>query len=88
MPMHSTTKTRRETSAGRLTWIDERWHCDGRPIHAGSQMEMQFPDGTWVEVRIESANLGQKLFAHFDYHGQPCVIHVLEWQNQLRWPPF
>jgi hypothetical protein len=37
-----------------LKWIDDRWHCDGRPIHAGDGMEMQFPDGTWLHVRIES----------------------------------
>jgi hypothetical protein len=30
-----------------------RYYLDGRPIHNGDQLEIQFADGQWHELRIE-----------------------------------
>lgn len=59
-----------------LTWTNNRWHLRGDGIHAGTTMEVQWPDGTWQTVRIESADGGRKLFAHFDYHGLGLSVRV------------
>ena len=75
-----------------LEWIDSRWHLDGRPIQAGCGMEVQWPDGTWQHVRIESMNGGQRLNAHFDYHGLGLRVRVVQLGASndeglpLRWP--
>lgn len=72
-----------------LAWIDGRWHLDGEGIHAGECVEVKWPDGTWERVRIESADSGRKLFAHFDYHGLTVAVRVdPEAYNPLpmRWP--
>lgn len=66
-------------------WIDDRWHLDGRPIHAGSQMEMVFPDGTWQPVRIESEDAGRVLFAFVFHHKQPLGVKI-GFTRKLRWP--
>jgi len=71
-----------------LEWIDNRWHLDGRGIHAGESLEVQWPDRTWQRVRIESAEAGRKLFAHFDYHGLGLCVRVdpeAYEPLQLRW---
>jgi hypothetical protein len=59
-----------------MSWTNNRWHLDGKPIHAGDGMQMRCPDGTWINVRIESANLGKSLFAHFDYHDIGLSLRV------------
>lgn len=66
-------------------WIDDRWHLDGRPIHAGCQMEIRWADGTWEAVRIETGNHGRTLYAYSEHHGQEFCIVVDEWK-ELRWP--
>jgi hypothetical protein len=68
-----------------LQWIDDRWHLDGRPIHAGCGMEVQWPDGTRQHVRIESQDHGRRLYAHFDYHGVGLGIRVDHGDYPLRW---
>lgn len=75
----------------RLYWEDDRWHLDGKPIHAGAGVEICWPDGTWQAVRIESGNAGRKLFAHFEHHGEEMAVPVCD-RNQdriehtIRWP--
>lgn len=59
-----------------LQWLDNRWHLEGDGIHAGTSMELQWPDGTWQRVRIESQDCGRKLFAHFNYHGAGLSVRV------------
>ncbi len=54
---------------GNLRWIDDRWHADGRPIHAGSAWELATPAGWWLIVRIESEDSGRRLCAYIDEHG-------------------
>lgn len=69
-------------------WIDGRWYFDGKPIHAGSGMEIQWADGFWMPVRIESADSGRKLFAHFRYHGEDLSVRVRDFDNvqrEVRW---
>lgn len=73
-----------------LTWDDGRWHLRGQGIHAGAVMEVRWPDGKWEKVRIESADAGRRLYAHFKYHGVDlCVLVVVEdgYRDpfQLRW---
>lgn len=72
-----------------LEWIDGRWRLDGQGIHAGESIEVQWPDGTWELVRIESADAGRKLFAHFEYHGLLVSVRVDPDAYEplpLRWP--
>lgn len=72
-----------------LSWLDNRWHCDGAPIHAGYAMEVCWVDGTWEPVRIESADAGQRLYAHFEHHGECFYMRVDpngENPRELRWP--
>lgn len=68
-----------------LSWTNDRWHLNGRGIHAGDCLEIRWPDGTWGAVRIESSDRGRTLFAHFDYHGMPLCIRVDD-SVSLRWP--
>jgi len=78
------------TKPGELLWIDERWHLDGRPIHAGTLLEILWPDGTWELVRIESDDRGRNLYAHFRHHGRSVSVlaHRPTWTGTLpmRWP--
>lgn len=69
-------------------WTDDRWHLDGKPVHAGEVMEIRWPDGTWECVRIESTDSGRKLFAYFDHHGEQLRIPVhtlFNGDRQFRW---
>lgn len=59
-----------------MHWTDNRWHLDGKAIHAGSGMQMRCPDGTWINVRIESQNRGRHLFAYFGFHGMDLCLRV------------
>jgi len=68
-----------------LTWIDGRYHLDGQGIHAGDGMELRFPDGTWLRVRIESAEAGRQLYAHFAHHEMPLQARINS-SDELRWP--
>lgn len=77
------------TATQQLEWIDDRWHLDGRGIHAGQSLEMLWPDGTWEAVCIESEDCGRKLFAYFDYHGRSLCVRVdseAYYPLPLRWP--
>ena len=70
-----------------LDWIDDRWHLDGQPVHAGAAMDVCWPDGTWETVRVESADRGHKLLATFDYHGLALCVRI--WPDpdiEFRWP--
>ncbi len=52
-----------------LKWIEDRWHNNGVPIHAGTGWALLTPGGFWLIVRIESADGGRRLIAHHDIHG-------------------
>jgi hypothetical protein len=68
-----------------LSWIEDRWHLDDRPIHAGNVVEMRFPDGTWDAVRLESSDSGRRLFACFRYRGIDLSVRVDQGDYELRW---
>lgn len=65
-------------------WIDERWHLDGRGIHAGAVLEMKLGDG-WHEVGIESRNRGEILDAYIHVGGRSFKTQLRAY-DQLRWP--
>lgn len=69
-------------------WIDDRWHLDGRPIHAGAFLEIRWPDGFWQSARIETANRGLVLYAHFEHHGEAFrrAVDLAEKNRRFRWP--
>jgi hypothetical protein len=71
-------------------WTDDRWHLNGKPVHAGCGAEICWPDGTWEEVRLESANCGQNIYAHFSYHGLDLRVRVdcggVNNDLHVRWP--
>jgi hypothetical protein len=70
-----------------LSWGEDRWHLGGRPIHAGAAIEVRWPDGTWEQVRVESADRGRRLYAHgIHYHGVDLSIRLDEDYYALRWP--
>lgn len=73
-------------SRSTLYWEDDRWHCDGRGIHAGCIMELKGADGTWFEVRIESADRGRRLIAFKLVHGTGFTCSIDLDYDQLRWP--
>ena len=76
-----------------LLWVDDRWHLDGRGIHAGGVLEIKLKDG-WREFRIESEDNGGTLVAcHRIGHLQfTCVVADRNWppgsNEPLRWPTF
>lgn len=78
-------KNGREWFSANCDWIDGRWHLNGRPVHAGSHMELLFPDGTWQRVRIESREAGRVLVAYVFYHGEPLTLDI-GCTRRLRWP--
>lgn len=74
-----------------LAWTDNRWHLEGKPIHAGACVDIRWPDRTWERGRIESSHLGRKLWFHFEHHGEAVVIQVCDLdrdliQQTIRWP--
>ena len=69
-----------------LEWIDGRWHCDGRGIHAGEGMELLGYDRQWFRVRIESADQGRRLIAYLNVHGMDFRCHIDPDVDRLRWP--
>lgn len=69
-----------------LRWIDNRWHCQGRPIHAGCRMELKMDDGSWTPVRIESQNNGTKLIVCLHTVYGPSLDGPLKSLHRLRWP--
>jgi hypothetical protein len=74
-----------------LAWIDNRWHLEGKPIHAGAGVEIRWPDRTWESGRIESSHVGRKLWFHFDHRGENLVVLVCDLdrdliQQTIRWP--
>lgn len=60
-----------------LQWIDNRWHCDGQPIHAGSTWELKCQN-VWIVVRVESADQGRVLIAHVDLSGREFTSRIYE----------
>lgn len=70
----------------RLTWVDDRWHVDGRGIHAGDAMELLTPRGGYKLVRIESADCGRRLFAYASIGGLDFVYTVDTQSDVFRWP--
>lgn len=74
-------------SRSSLYWQDDRWHLDGRGIHAGTTMELRGPDdGVWFAVRIESSNRGKTLIAFHSVHGIQFTYRLDPDYDQLRWP--
>jgi hypothetical protein len=72
-----------------LRWIEDCWQLDGRDIHTGDPVKMQFPDGIWIGGRIEFTGRGQTLLFYFDFHGMDFSCHVdtrRAPQCQLCWP--
>lgn len=69
-----------------LKWIDDRWHCQGEGIHAGSGLELQGTDGEWFHVRIESADCGRKLIAFTSVHGHTFTRAIDPKIDEIRWP--
>jgi len=69
----------------RLQWVDGRWHCAGRGIHAGDAMELLCPDRHWLPVQIESRDAGRRLIAYFTCHGLEIPWALVE-SDPLRWP--
>ena len=69
---------------GNLRWIDDRWHADGKPIHAGSVWELATPGGWWIIVRIESEDSGHRLIAYIDEHGMPFRRYIDVRHDRLR----
>jgi len=72
----------------RLTWDGDRWHCDGRAIHAGVLMELKgaYGGSSWFEVRIESRNRGKDLVAVAKIQGLDFTYGIDPECDQLRWP--
>lgn len=75
----------------KLQWIDDRWHCDGRGIHAGDRMELRCDGGKWLAVRVESCNRGSGLSAIIEVEGREFASTIepeyddLRWTGELRW---
>lgn len=70
-----------------LEWVDDRWHLNGKAIHAGAGIEVQWPDGAWEVVRVESGDRGRKLYAMgISYHGVYLSIRIDDGSYRLRWP--
>ena len=69
-----------------LKWIEDRWHCDGRGIHAGETLELRGEDWQWFPVRIESAHRGRVLIAYVTVHGLDFTRRINEDYDELRWP--
>lgn len=75
-----------------FTWKDDRWHCDGRPIHAGTVMDLIGGGGSRMRVRIESENHGRTLRAYTRLNGLTfthkvdCEIEVAGSVGALCWP--
>jgi len=71
-------------------WDGDRWNLDGRGVHAGDGLELRFPDGTWLPVRIESADCGRKLYAYFEFHGMDLCLGIFDHEgytrHDVRWP--
>ena len=74
------------TRPSELQWSVDRWHLYGKGIHAGDGMEMRFPDGEWVEGRIESQECGRRLLFYFVHHGMTLRVTVDTEDDLLRWP--
>ena len=70
-----------------LQWIDDRWHCDGRPIHAGNCLELRGDGGHWIPVRVESRDQGRELIAFYRVHGREFCSGIETDYDKLRWPP-
>ena len=69
-----------------LQWINNRWHLDGKGIHAGDGMEYRFPDGEWIGGRLESQDCGRVLLFYFSFHGMDLRLKVDPDHDDLRWP--
>ena len=66
-------------------WRDGRWYLDGRPLHAGDQIEMFFPDGGWQPVRVFAADdLRCGLRVCVNFHG--LLFTRMVGDAKLRWP--
>lgn len=68
-----------------LAWIDGRWHCDGLPIYDVSMWWLQCSGGE-ILVRIESADQGRRLIAHYDVKGRSFTTPIMTEFDFLRSP--
>ena len=69
-----------------LQWIDDRWHCEGRGIHAGDRLELLEGDDAWREVRVESQDGGRVLLACSEIDARMCERRIDPERERLRWP--
>lgn len=81
-------------------WRDGRWQLRGRGIHAGDGLYMRAatlwgePDdegrqarlgpGAWLRVRVESADAGRVLVAHYFFHGIMFTVRLTP-EHELAW---
>lgn len=75
-----------QQSTKAIEWINDRWHCDGQPIHAGVGMELRGYDKQWFRVRIESADQGRRLIAYLNVHEMQFRYPIDPEFDCLRWP--
>ena len=69
-----------------LTWKNDRWHLDGKGIHAGDGAEYRFPDGFWERGRFESQDGGRVLLFYFRFHGMSLKLRLDPDHDDVRWP--
>lgn len=68
-----------------LQWTNDRWHCDGRGIHAGDTLELLCNNG-WLSVRVESRDCGRALVAYATIMGTEFARSIATGHDTLRWP--
>lgn len=73
-----------------LTWQDDRWHLDGRPIHAGTIMVLIGGGRSRNVIRIETTNRGRTLLAFKRFNGLDYVhtidCDIVDGPGSLEWP--
>lgn len=70
----------------KLEWRDDRWHLDGRGVHAGEQLELRGYDGQWFAVRVETSDRGRRLMAIIKLHRVYFSRVIDPRVDNLRWP--
>ena len=87
---------------GTATWDGDRWHVEGKPVHAGDELEVlgveqnpadpDTPIRAWFKVRVESENRGGSLVAHLRHYGLIFRLRLTAIRRDpvvfhpLRWP--
>lgn len=69
----------------KIEWINDRWHLDGRGIHAGDFLELKVDTG-WQTLRVESRDCGRKLDGYLYVNdGPPFIREIDPDRDVLRW---